>query len=291
MWLHLQKYDLQVTYRPGKELIVADALSRAYLPANDNWFDETEFDVNFISQLPFTSSRVETFKLATADDPQLQQLKSVILIGWSSDRKDVPACVQDFWNIRDELTVVGDLVFKGNKLVVPRALQAEMLQKIHEAHLGITKCKQRERDVLFWIGMNKHIEDFVSQCTICNEKKSNTKEPLKSHDIPERPWAKVGADLFVYKNSDYLLCVDYFSKYPEIVKLTDLSSRTTITALKSVYARHGIPDEIMTDNGPQFSSTEFCRFSQAWEFTHMTSSPTYIHNRMVKLKGQYRLSR
>ncbi|XP_048259745.1 uncharacterized protein K02A2.6-like [Haliotis rufescens] len=234
---------------------VGHLLTKDGLKPDPEKFDETEFDVNFISQLPLTSSRVETFKLATADDPQLPQLKSVILIGWSLDRKDVPACVQDFWNIRDELAVVGDLVFKGNKLVVPRALQAEMLEKIHEAHLGITKCKQRARDVLFWIGMNKHIEDFVSQCTICNENK-------KSRG----------------------------GRYPEIVKLTDWSSKTTITALKSVFARHGIPDEIMTDNGPQFSSTEFRRFSQAWEFTHRHQAQR-IHNRMVKLKDQYRLSR
>lgn len=64
---------------------------------------------------------------------------------------------------------------------------------LQEAHLGIVKCKERARDVLFWPGMSKQIEDIVLKCAIFN--KSNVKEPFLCHDIPDRSWAKLGMDL------------------------------------------------------------------------------------------------
>lgn len=80
-----------------------------------------------------------------------------------------------------------------------------MLQNIHEAHLGIVKCKERARDVLFCPRMSKLIEDVVMKCAVCNTfKKSNIKEPLMCHEIAERSWAKVGVELFHFEESEYL---------------------------------------------------------------------------------------
>ncbi len=79
-------------------------------------------------------------------------------------------------------------------------------------------------------------------------------------------------ELFHFDRGENLLCVDYFSKFPEIAKLTQTTSKT---ALKSIFARHGIPDEVVSDNGPQFSSAEFRVFSENWEFVHTTSSPGF----------------
>uniref|UniRef100_A0A8C8DYN6 Integrase catalytic domain-containing protein n=1 Tax=Oryzias sinensis TaxID=183150 RepID=A0A8C8DYN6_9TELE len=127
---------------------------------------------------------------------------------------------------------------------------------------------------MFWPHMAKEIEDVVLKCSVCNTfSRSNTKEPLICHDIPER--AKVGVDLFHYEQGEYLLCVDYYSKYPEIAKLTGTTSKHVVTALKSMFARHGIPDEVVSDNGPQFGSAEFRTFAERWEFVHNTSSPGY----------------
>lgn len=87
-----------------------------------------------------------------------------------------------------------------------------MLDKIHESHLGIVKCKERARDILYWPHMSSDIEEMVSQCAIYNENRnSNPREPLLSQPIPDRPWEKVGTDLFRFKGAEFLLCVDYFS--------------------------------------------------------------------------------
>ncbi|RXN16535.1 dynein heavy chain axonemal [Labeo rohita] len=105
--------------------------------------------------------------------------------------------------------------------------------------------------------------------------RSNTKEPLICHDIPDRAWAKVGVHLFHFNQEEYLMCVDYFSKFQEIAKLTQTTSKHVVTALKSIFARHGIPEEVVSDNGPQFSSAEFRAFTESWEFGHATSSPGF----------------
>lgn len=114
------------------------------------------------------------------------------------------------------------------------------------------------------------------KCAICNTfRRSNSKEPLICHDIPDRAWAKIGVDLFHFNRGEYLLRVDYFSKFPEIAKLTQTTSRHVVTALKSIFARQGIPDEVVSDNGPQSSSAEFGVFAENWEFVHTPSSPGF----------------
>ena len=72
-----------------------------------------------------------------------------------------------------------------------------------------------------------------------------------------------------------IVSVDYCSNYIEMDRLRDSSSRTTIKALKTHFLRHGIPNILVSDNGPQYTSEEFRTFAREWEFKHMTSSPHY----------------
>nr|XP_022298450.1 uncharacterized protein K02A2.6-like [Crassostrea virginica] len=127
--------------------------------------------------------------------------------------------------------------------------------------------------------MNQDIEHFIGKCAVCKEyRNSNCKEPLRPQEIPSRPWAKVAADMFQIKGSEYHLCVDYYSKYPENVRMPTTTSPQTITAFKSVFARHGITSELFTDNGPQFSSYAFKKFAIEWDCVHTTSSPRYLQS-------------
>ena len=100
-------------------------------------------------------------------------------------------------------------------------------------------------------------------------------EPLQPTPLPELPWQKLGVDLFEWKKAKYLLVVDYYSRFIEIAKLSGESSGEVIKHLKSIMARHGIPEQIMSDNGPQFAAAEFDRFSKEYGFSHKTSSPQY----------------
>ncbi|XP_028411133.1 uncharacterized protein K02A2.6-like [Dendronephthya gigantea] len=277
MLLQLQRYSLEVTYKPGKEMYLPDTLSRAHLNEEKESLLDEELEVCLLDlELPISPEKLKEFQDATDQDTALQNLKTVILSGWPNTRSQVHPDIREFWSYQNELTYMHQLLFRNQKLIVPKVLRGEMLKRIHQAHLGIVKCKQRAREILFWPGMGNEIEEMVSKCPTCNENRnSNIKQPLTPHEIPDRPWAKIGVDLFEFKNTNYLLCVDYYSKFPEVAKLPSLKSSATITALKSIFARHGIPDEVVSDNGPQFASVEFKNFSEVWEFLHITSSPGY----------------
>jgi transposase InsO family protein len=122
--------------------------------------------------------------------------------------------------------------------------------------------------------MNAELKDYIMKCRICrNHESAQAKEPLISHEVPNRPWAKVGTDLFTLHNKNYLIVVDYTSNFWEIDYLPETDSQTVIRKLKMHFARYGIPDQVMSDNGPQFSSNIFKKFSEMWDFEHITSSP------------------
>ena len=128
---------------------------------------------------------------------------------------------------------------------------------------------------MWWPGISKQVEDFVTRCPTCMKNTPPPVEPMLQSSLPSHPWEKVRADLFQLKDSTYLVVVDYYSRYAEIQKLTSLTSAGVISALKAIFFHHGIPVELRSDNGPQFTSQEMKEFAERYCFTHTTSSPHY----------------
>ena len=127
---------------------------------------------------------------------------------------------------------------------------------------------------MFWPGMMSEIRHLADQCTICNDYAvKQQKEPLISTEIPIRPWSIVAQDLFTFDQKSYLITVDFYSDFWELDALTDTSSETIVARTKTHFARYGIPDKVITDNGPQFRSQLYEDFANKWEFHHTTSSP------------------
>jgi len=130
---------------------------------------------------------------------------------------------------------------------------------------------------MYWPSMNEDIETLVKGCEICNKFTTvNWKKPMIPHQIPSCPWEKVGVDYFTLYNQDYLIMVDYFSKYPgpEVVPVSSKTVAATIRVMKETFARHGILNTVIADN-VQFNSADFREFSKQWHFTVSTSSPNY----------------
>ena len=177
--------------------------------------------------------------------------------------------------MRDELTVQDGLIVKGNAVVIPRNLRTAMKAKIHSSHLSIEACLRRARKCLYWPAMAAEIKEYISACKISREldTTSKAKETLMSHEVPSRPWEKIAADIFTLDGRDYLVTTDYYSNFWEIDRLLNTKAVTTILKLKNHFARYGIPDQVVSDNGPQFSSKEFVDFARTWYFEHLTSSP------------------
>ena len=139
--------------------------------------------------------------------------------------------------------------------------------------------------------MGQSIVKKVQNCHVCARDNVPRKEPLIVTPLPEYPWQMIGTDLFEITGEHYLLVVDYFSRYPEIARLSSTTSATVIKSLQSIFARHGIPEVVRSDNGPQYSSQEFQTFAKSYGFQLITSSPRYAQSngqaeRMVKTVKQ-----
>lgn len=149
MLLRLQKYSLKVKYKKGREMLLADTLSRAYLPeVNATEFSRELEDVDHRSWLPVTIDRWQQLKNAAADDPVQQKLREVTRGGWPENRAQAPECVRPYFDVRDELTIQDELIFKGQQIVVPLVMRKELMEKTHASHIGIEGCLRRARETL-----------------------------------------------------------------------------------------------------------------------------------------------
>ncbi|KAK7096358.1 hypothetical protein V1264_005660 [Littorina saxatilis] len=160
-----------------------------------------------------------------------------------------------------------------SRVVIPKKLQSDILQRLHQGHQGIVKCRALAKISVWWPGLSKSIESMVKNCATCEKGRTLHPEPLKPTPTPDYPWQRIGTDLFELNGHQYLAIVDYFSRWVEIAHLKKTSSQATIEHMKSIFARQGIPECVVSDNGPQYDSREFRLFSQEYGFTHLTSSP------------------
>ncbi|KAL9978632.1 hypothetical protein ACROYT_G016169 [Oculina patagonica] len=254
-------YDIKVQYLNGKDV---DTLSRAFLPkASDDGQEEFE-TVNALTYLVMPDKRIREIRQHTSGDSALQQLKRTIQEGWPDNKSSLPPLIVPYFSIRDELAVTGGLVFRGERLVIPKSMRSEIKNDIHSGHLGVESCLRHASEHVFWPGMKKELKEWIQTCETCREfEQIHCKETLVSHEIPERAWRKIAADLFTYKNKKYLITVCYKSNFWELDRLYDIKSSIIIKKLKAHLARYGIPKQLASDNGPQFDSNEFKKFTKS----------------------------
>ncbi|XP_059061528.1 uncharacterized protein K02A2.6-like [Achroia grisella] len=279
MMLRAQAYNFKVIYKPGKYMHIADALSRAPLSElmKDHISDEiTEQSCFLIQNIRFSDSKIRAVRDATEKDDECKSIIRYIMRGWPSNKFDVDELVRSQWSYNESFEYIDGIIFKDNLVYIPRRLRTEMIQRVHDGHMGIDRCKRHARDVMFWPGMSRDVERAVRRCAACVERAHRPpREPLVPHNIPDLPWAKVGSDLFQCGKKYFLLLVDYFSNFIEVSPLTSINSKAVILAMKDHFSRHGIPQELVTDNGPAYASKEFKMFSESWDFDHTTTSPNY----------------
>ncbi len=262
-------------------MFAADTLSRAVdrLEETETCATEIKAYVDMVvASLPVSADRTDQIKQETEKDEIMKELKVAIQEGWPEEKKDCPVRIRDYWACRSELTVVDGIIFKGSKFVIPVSLRKEMPNKIHERHLGEEKCKRRAREVMYWPRINLDISQLTAACELClTFRPRQQAEPLLPHPVTSRPYYKVGADLFDCDGKSHFVVTDYYSNYPEVATLQSTTSKAVIAFMKSTFARHGIPYIVFTDNGPQFSSSEFRQFSEEWGFRmiHLKSKLTW----------------
>ena len=274
--LRLMRYHFTISHVPGKDLVIADALSRApsslQEPDDIELQQDTEAFVDQVIRGSASGHKLALICQKQTEDKICRQLKEFCKNGWPT-RSTCPGELKPYLSLSSEFSVKDNLLMRGRRIVIPLEMQQDILRRIHEGHQGITKCRLRARESVWWLNLSKQIAELIQRCPVCCKERVQGLEPLLPSQLPNHPWSKVGMDLFQWKGAMYLLIIDYFSRYIEIAKLGKESSEEVIRHTKSIFARHGIPEIVISDNGPQFTSSLFQQFAKEYEFEHHTSSP------------------
>ena len=217
-------------------------------------------------------------KQATATDHALPSAKVWTLLGWASFkicvfcRSTLLLSISRSPSIFLFLSVfLADMcVFQVMSINKSMSSNKKLLSLVKLVKLSVScfqKCYPSKRPP-----PAKHLHSPLAT-PLMMHRRCQTKEPLIQHDFPARPWSKVGAGIANMGDQNLLIAVDYYSNCIEVARLISITSRSMIRELRIIFLRFGIPDTLVTDNGPQLPSAEFVAFAKSWGFQHITSSP------------------
>ena len=194
--LRARNYTHQIVYKPGKQIPTADTLSRA--PMMQATTDDTrEATVHNVILHRLRDTKLDQIRGATSQDPVLMQVGDTIRQGWPDEKNAVPEILRPYFNYRDELSAQDGIIYRGDRIVIPKSLQKEIKQKVHAGHLGINACLRRARDLVYWPGMSQEIRQYIETCATCaSQNIQQPKESIMTSEFPNRPWQKLGSDLF-----------------------------------------------------------------------------------------------
>ena len=275
--LTLSMYEYTLQFKRSEDHANADALSRLPLPEHPESVPlpvETIFLMECLDSSPVTASQI---RLWTKRDPLLARVLKFTKEGWPE------ACLEElnmddlkpFSSRRMELSVQDDCLLWGSRVVVPLPGRLPILRELHEGHPGISRMKSLARMVVWWPGMDQEIEEKVRSCHDCQrDRPAPAPAPLHPWEYPSRPWARVHIDLAgPFLGHMFMVLIDAHSKWLEVIPLSSTTSGGIIENLRMIFARLGLPETLVSDNAPYFSSREFEEFLRRNGIKHVTSAP------------------
>ena len=270
-----------VIYKKGKDIPVADALSRVTPMDPEDNIKLPIIAVNLITAHILLSThhqdtfsrKLDQLRKSTAQDNQLTRLSHYINTGFPCEKKNLLTDLQEFWNYRDTLSIKNGLLTCGSRIIVPQEMQVEMLQYIHDGHQGKERCLLRARNTVFWPKITYDIQELIERCIICQEHGKSQSIIGITQELPPFPWHTLATDIFYWKRMDFLMVADVFSKYFLIRKLANSTSAAVCAEIATIVTELGLPHIIRSDNGPCYNSKEFQQLLQCYNITHQTSSP------------------
>ena len=185
--------------------------------------------------------------------------------------------MKQFNRCSSELSVENGCVLWGNRVIIPRKGQNRVLRQLHDGHPGISRMKGIARSIAWWPGLNKNIEETVKECAQCQQhQKAPALSPLHPWEWPDRPWSRLHIDhAGPFLGKYFLVLVDAHSKWMEVLFVPSTSTSCTIQKLRGIFATHGLPETLVSDNATCFTSSEFKEFVTRNGIRHITSAPYY----------------
>ena len=267
-------YDMAVENIKGETNFIADCLSRA--PVAKDTIKLPILQVNQITaHARCTQDRIDRLQQSTAKDDTLALLKHTVQHGWPQTITEL----HPYWTFREEISIEDGILLKGERIIIPAVDQPDILQQLHHGHLGLQKCLHRARVSVYWPNLTEHLKELVTNCRVClkysqaNREDSKSIGPPLGQEIPTIPWVKLATDIFTFNNQNYLLIVDYMSRFPVIRHLSNMTAKMVAEHMKAIFSELGIPNTLVSDNGPCYTGDQFKKTMSHLGIMHITTSP------------------
>ena len=251
--LRLMRFNYSVFHVPGKHMYTADTLSQAPLASQGDHKNrlleqEVQAFVDVVMNcLPATDTKLGEISSAQQEDEICMEIVNYCINGWPQ-KHEIKGPLKAYETFAHDFSVKHRILMRGDRIVIPAQLRIEMLQKIHAGHQGIVKCRELARSSIWWPSMSKQIEEMVKTCNVCIKHKPETVEPLLPSEFPTHAWQKMGVDLREIKRKMFLVGIDYYSRYLEVIPLSTTTAHAVIEGVKAILARHGVVEKLISDN-------------------------------------------
>lgn len=265
----LAAYDYEIQFVRSVDNGPADALSR--LPLSYRRHSTQGFSYIYLLEetLPVSFKEVA---YETKNDPLLSKILNYVNFQWPS----FVNCEfeKPYFIRKDSISVdLGCLLYKF-RVIIPPKLRVKVLNELHEGHLGMNKMKNIARNYVYWPSIDRDIEVTCRECSACRQvRDAPARATLHPWEFPQHPWQRLHADFADCAGKRFLVVIDAHSKWIEVVFMTSTTANATINALRSIFARFGLPSQLVTDNGPPFFSEEFKTYCVKNCIKHTTSAP------------------
>ena len=271
--LTLSAYEYSIEYCPGKNVQDADALSRLPLPQKVRV--PIPGDLHLLREHLDTASPVTAKEIAqwTERDPVLARVRRFVKRGWPSSVSE--EALQPYSRRKEELSVLDGCLLWGSRVVVPRPGREALVEELHGGHPGVVCMKALARSYMWWPGISKDLEQRVHSCPQCQQSRNAPPPaPLHPWEWPREPWARLHLDFArPFQGRMFLVLVDAYTKWLEVLPMSSTTTAATVEKLRHIFAVHGLPQRIVTDNGPQFTSREFAEFLEGNGVVHVQVAP------------------